>query len=53
MIALDQPMPKSCEDCPCEHDTACYADGWRNPEMYREDHRPEDCPLIDLTDDGK
>ena len=42
-------MPKTCEGCPCEHDAACYADGYRNPERYEYKSRPADCPLIDLT----
>lgn len=53
MIAIDMPMPNNCDECPCEHDAACYANGYRNPERYEYKSRPADCPLIDLTDDGK
>lgn len=49
MIAIDRPMPKSCEDCPCFHDAACYVEGWRNPNLYDYKRRPEHCPLIELT----
>ncbi|MBR3349992.1 MAG: hypothetical protein IKG55_07950 [Solobacterium sp.] len=52
MIALDRPMPKSCEECPCFHDAACYAEGFRNPTTLdwfeRQEKRMPDCPLIDL-----
>ena len=54
MIALDRPMPKNCDDCPCEHDAACYAEGVRNPNLYDYKGRPEQCPLIDLPEyEGK
>jgi len=57
MIAIDMPMPKGCEDCPCFHDAACYAEGWRKSIalgwIERKEKREEWCPLIDLTDDGK
>lgn len=53
MIAIDMPIPNNCDECPCEHDAACYAEGWRNPNLYDYKGRPEQCPLIDLTDDGK
>lgn len=53
MIALDRPMPKDCDECSCNHDNICYADGYPDPTRYRYDGRPEDCPLIDMTDDGK
>ena len=57
MIAIDMPMPKCCEDYPCFHDVACYAEGWRKSIalgwIERKEKREEWCPLIDLTDDGK
>lgn len=60
MIAIDRPMPSSCEDCPCFHDAACYAEGWRKSIgldwFERQEKREEWCPLIDLSkyeDDGK
>lgn len=57
MIAIDMPMPKGCEDCPCFHDAACYVEGWRMDTtldwIERKEKREEWCPLIDLTDDGK
>ena len=53
MIAIDRPMPSSCEDCPCFHDAACYAGWFRNPTTLdwfeRQEKREEWCPLIDLT----
>lgn len=49
MIAIDMPIPNNCDECPCEHDAACYADGYRNPERYEYKSRPADCPLIDLS----
>lgn len=53
MIALDRPMPKSCEKCPCFHDAACYAEGLRNPTTLdwfeRQERREDWCPLIDLS----
>jgi hypothetical protein len=46
-------MPKSCEDCPCFHDAACYAEGARNPTTLdwfeRQERREDWCPLIDLS----
>jgi hypothetical protein len=53
MIAIDMPMPKGCEDCPCFHSAACYAEGWRKSIalgwLERKEKREEWCPLIDLT----
>ena len=53
MIAIDMEMPSSCEDCPCFHDAACYAEGWRKSIglnwFERQEKREEWCPLIDLT----
>ena len=56
MIALDRPMPKSCGDCPCCDDY--YRCGASDEKFEDEDfdiweRRMPDCPLIDLTDDGK
>lgn len=57
MIALDRPIPKSCEDCPCFHDAACYAEGVRNPTtldwLERQERREDWCPLIDLKQEEK
>ena len=53
MIALDRPMPRDCDECPCNHDNICYAEGVRNPTTLdwfeRQKRREEWCPLIDLT----
>ena len=58
MIGIKMPMPKNCDDCPCEHDAACCVGKYRDPERYHRGYksRPDDCPLIDLSrykDDGK
>ena len=53
MIAIDMPMPKGCEDCPCFHDAACYVELWRRTTtldwIERKEKREEWCPIIDLT----
>lgn len=57
MIGIDMEMPKSCAECPCEHDAACYVKGYRRPITLRwherQEKREEWCPLIDLTEEGK
>ena len=53
MIGLPRHMPKSCEDCPCFHDAACYAEGYRRTTTLdwfeRQEKREDLCPLIDLS----
>ena len=57
MIALDRNMPKTCECCPCNDDGyRCGATGvrfWYVDDFDQNEKRLPDCPLIDLTDDGK
>lgn len=57
MIALDKNMPKSCECCPCNDDLyRCGVTGIPFGEVDNFDEfeeRMPNCPLIDLTDDGK
>ena len=57
MIALDRNMPRSCDCCPCNDDTyRCGATGTIFDEIddFNEyEERLPDCPLIDLTDEGK
>lgn len=57
MIAIDRNMPKSCECCPCNDDLyRCGVTGIPFGEVDDFDEfeqRMPDCPLIDLTDDGK
>lgn len=54
MIAIDVPMPKNCEDCPCfadlEYDAVCNAyDGHLLSGEPYEKRRMPFCPLIDLS----
>lgn len=52
MIGIEVPMPKTCGDCPCNDDN--YRCGVTGEELeYQWTRRAGDCPLIDLTDDGK
>jgi len=56
MIALDRPMPRDCDDCPCCDDYyRCGASGkkFEDEDFDIWERRLPDCPLIDLTDDGK
>lgn len=53
MIAIDMPMPKSCADCPLNEDN-CWC-GVTMTELradYDKTHL-DDCPLIELAEDGK
>jgi len=52
MIALDRPMPRTCETCPCNDDTwRCGATGnfFDDYDIGYDEGRMPDCPLIDLT----
>ena len=57
MIAIKMPMPNNCDNCPCNDDAyKCGATGTIFCEVddFNEyESRLPDCPLIDLTDDGK
>ena len=62
MIAIDMPMPAECSDCPLIHYyplsglIVCKVTGNTladHFETIKFDGRAGDCPLIDLTDDGK
>lgn len=55
MVAVDEmPMPSKCGECRFWIEGACYALGVRVSERDQEKReRPDWCPLIDLTDDGK
>ena len=62
MIAIDKPMPCECRGClmlqyyPFTGLTVCRATGITladHFETIKFDGRASDCPLIDLTDDGK
>ena len=53
MIGINRPMPKDCDECPCNHDNICYADECPDRTRYRYDGRPEDCPLIEAKNDSK
>ena len=53
MIAIDMPIPASCGDCPCNDDSyRCGATG-EEFDFDQWTRRASDCPLIDLTDNGK
>lgn len=51
MIAIDMPMPESCNKCRfCDPDDDCSAN--EPPTIYRHapsDGKPDWCPLIDLS----
>jgi len=53
MIAIDMPMPRTCDLCPCNDDTyRCGATGtiFCEADDFNEyEERLPDCPLIDLT----
>ena len=54
MIAINKPMPKSCAECFCTEHGWCYADDFKDiREYYDNKTKPESCPLIELSDDGK
>lgn len=57
MVAIDMPMPRTCDLCPCNDDTyRCGATGtiFCEADDFNEyEERLSDCPLIELTDDGK
>ena len=53
MIAIDMPMPKSCEDCPLNEDNCWCSVTMTELRADYDKTRLDDCPLIDLTDDGK
>lgn len=49
MVGIMMPMPKSCEDCPCnDHDAWCAVTLSDFADDFCETRLP-DCPLIDLT----
>jgi hypothetical protein len=53
MIAIDMPMPNNCCDCPVnDHDAWCGITLTEFGDDFCKIRLP-DCPLIDLTDDGK
>ena len=53
MVGIMMPMPKSCEDCPCnDHDAWCGITLTEFGDDFCKIRLP-DCPLIDITDDGK
>ena len=50
MIAIDRPMPSSCEECPCCDDYyRCGASGKKFEDFDIWERRMQDCPLIDLS----
>ena len=62
MIAIDMPMPKKCDDCPCRQINLarCQITGKSTSHSgtrpIDQRQRPSWCPLIDLTqyeDNGK
>ena len=65
MIAIDMPMPESCNEFPCYYETEgtfaniCQAkdcEHWTEVELSSDNiykKRPEWCPLIDRINDGK
>ena len=57
MIAIEMEMPRTCDLCPCNDDTyRCGATGtiFCEADDFNEyEEGLPDCPLIDLTDDGK
>ena len=53
MIAIDMPMPNNCCDCPVnDHDAWCGITLTEFADDFCKIRLP-DCPLIDITDDGK
>ena len=54
MIGIDKPMPENCMTCPCCKGWGC---GITNTVLLSRDmiadHRPQDCPLVDLDDELK
>jgi hypothetical protein len=60
MIAIDMPMPRSCEECPLMVMRIFYTEKYCRVKdeivgsaKKKAKRRPSWCPLIDLTDDGK
>ena len=56
MVAIDIPMPRKCGECQLmDADNWCrfIAEYCDNRASWAAQCRPSDCPLIDLTDDGK
>ena len=56
MIAIDMEMPKSCKECQLMNENKwCGLIGYYCDmrASWAAQCRPSDCPLIDLTDDGK
>lgn len=58
MIGINRPMPRTCGECPCNDDSwRCGVTGYTfdyyNDGFDCDDDKLPDCPLIDLTDDGK
>lgn len=54
MIGIDIPMPENCMTCPCSIGWGCGIT--KTVLLSRDmaaDHRPKECPLIDLDDDRK
>ena len=51
MIAIDRPMPSSCEECPCCDDYyRCGASSKKFDEDFEIwERRLPDCPLMDLS----
>ena len=57
MISMDITMPGSCVDCPCNYDdyicNLLHIKFWKDRKFDVFEGRLPDCPLVDMSDDGK
>ena len=57
MICIDMEMPKNCSECllirPSDLDGTDYCCLTGDEPKYRDETRPDNCPLIDATNEVK